>query len=334
MNIPEGAQTVSIEGNDLKSAVAAAAEQLGIETKFVGHKVDLSHFRSKTGGMIPRTTVKIIAWQSEEEVASVAAPKGAKRDDGERRSRDRDDRGDRRERRGRDRDRDRGDRRGRDRDRDRGERRDRDDKSRRRGAEEAATEASDYAAAWMSALLGHLDLQGTVTGTGSDERVHLALQIEGKAGRLIGKRGATLRSVRKLLKSAIDKQYGELELDVDVNDDRPRDNNRDSDRGEKKGRGRGRNRRGGREDRGRYPEEKLTALANKAAAKAAETGQTITINLELNSYDRRIVHMAIADIDNVDSRSEERTSVDGDGNEVTVKFVQVIPAASSDEGEE
>lgn len=186
----------------------------------------------------------------------------------------------------------------------------------------------------MSTLLGHLDLEGTVVGTGSDERVHLALTIEGKAGRLIGKRGATLRSVRKLLKSALEKHYGELELDVDVNDDRPRDNDRDSDRGDKK-RGRNRrNRRGRGDDRGRYPEEKLTALAEKAAAKAIETGQTITINLELNSYDRRIVHVAVADVDGVESRSEERTSVDPDGNEVTMKFVQVIPAGGDAGSEE
>ena len=110
MSIPEGASTISVEGSDLKSAIAAAATELGVESKFVGHKLDLSHFRSQTGGMIPRDTVKIIAWQSETEVKSVAAPKGArKRDDG-----------DREERRGRDRD--RGERRGRDRgDRDRGD---------------------------------------------------------------------------------------------------------------------------------------------------------------------------------------------------------------------
>lgn len=330
MQVPEGAKTVSIEGNDVKSAIATAAEQLGVETKFVAHKVDLSHFRSETGGMIPRDTVKIIAWQSDEEVGSVAAPARSSRKDRDDRD-DRGDRGERRERRSRDRkDRDdRRDKRGRNDRGDRGDRgdrrsRDRDDRSRRRGAEEGTTEASDFATAWMSTLIGHLGLEGNVVGTGSDERVHLALTIDGKAGRLIGKRGATLRSVRKLLKGALEKHYGELELDVDVNDDRPRDNDRDRDRGDKKSRGR-RGRRGRSEDRGRYPEEKLTALAEKAAAKAIETGQTITINLELNSYDRRIVHVAVAEVDGVESRSEERSSVDSDGNEVTVKYVQVIP---------
>lgn len=357
MSIPEGIETITAEGGDLKSAVAAAAEQLGVETNFVGHKLDLSHFRSATGGMVPRDTVKIIAWKSESEVKSVAAPARAprKRDDDEdgggereeRRSRgrkERSDRGDRDDRRSRDRDdrrgrgRDRGDRGDRgDRDdrRSRGKDRDRDEKPRRRGAEAEATEASDYAAAWMETLLGHLGLEGTVTGTGSDDRIHLDLKIDGKAGRLIGKRGATLRSVRRLLKGALENHHGEFELDVDVNDDRPRNEERssdDDDGGRKRGRGRGRrDRRDRGGDKGKYPEEQLTELAVKAAAKARQTGQTITITLDLNSYDRRVVHVAIADEDGVRSQSEERTVTDDDGNERTVKYVQVIPA---DDGEE
>jgi hypothetical protein len=71
-------------------------------------------------------------------------------------------------------------------------------------------------------------------------------------------------------------------------------------------------------EKSRYPEAKLRALARRAAEKAAETGKAITINLELNSYDRRIVHMEVAEIDGVGSRSEERE----DG----VKIIQVYPA--------
>ena len=185
----------------------------------------------------------------------------------------------------------------------------------------------------MSGLLGFLELDGQVTGTGSDERVHLDLKIEGRAGRLIGKRGATLRSVRKLLKAALEKHHGQFELDVDVNDDRPRNEERsercDEDGGRKRRRSRSRNRRGS--EKGRYPEEKLVALAEKAVAKAIETGQTITVQLDLNSYDRRVVHMTVAEHDGVESRSDERTDVDADGNETTVKYVQVIPANAGEE---
>jgi len=57
-------------------------------------------------------------------------------------------------------------------------------------------------------------------------------------------------------------------------------------------------------------------LAQRAAEKAIETQRSVTINLELNSYGRRIVHVTIADIDGVSTTSEER-----DG----VKVVQVVP---------
>ena len=337
MSIPEGANTVTTEASDLKSAVAAAATELGIEPNFVAHKIDLSHFRSETGGMVSRDTVKIIAWQTENEQKSlVAPPRKPRSDDDDRPRRDRDDRRgrdrDRDERRGRGRDRDERRGRGRDRDERRGRDRDRGERK-RKGAEEGTTDASDFAAAWLQTLLEHLELEGTVTGTGSDERVHLDVVISGRAGRLIGKRGATLRSIRRLLQLALDKNHTEgLTLDVDVNDDRPKEEARaeSDDRGDRR---RGRNRRGRRDDRGKHPEEKLTALAQRAAEKALETNQTITIQLELNSYDRRIVHVAIAEIDGVESRSEERTVTDDDGNESVKKFVQVVVAEGGDDGD-
>jgi predicted RNA-binding protein Jag len=107
-----------------------------------------------------------------------------------------------------------------------------------------------------------------------------------------------------------------------------RDDRRDgrsSDRGERRDdRGdRRRDDRGGRDDRrekggGTYPEDKLQEIARRAAEKAISTGKPITINLQLNSYDRRIVHLEIAEIKGVDSQSVIKDDV---------KFVQVVPAA-------
>ena len=352
MNIPEGTEPISVEGGDLKSALISASETLGCDAKNVAHKLDLSHFRNASGGMRPMSTVKIFAWQTEEDMSAniVSAPKREARSDdrgdrpersdrGDRpersdrggRSRDRDDRGGRgrddRGGRGRDdrggRSRDRDDRGGRD--RDRGERRE------RKGAEEGTTEASDYVAAWFETLLGHMDLKGTVTGTGTDERIHVDIKIDGRAGRLIGRRGITLRGIRHLLGVTLARHHGEFILDVDVDDDRPADDRKprreaSEDRG---GRSRDRNRgrsRDREEEKGRYPEDKIRALAARAAEKAASTGQTITINLELNSYDRRLVHMEVAEHDGVASQSEEREVKDDDGNVTITKYVQVIPA--------
>jgi hypothetical protein len=64
MNIPEGAATVTAEAADLKTAIAGAAQQLGLHPNQVDYKLDMSHFRSPTGLSLARSTVRIVAWGS------------------------------------------------------------------------------------------------------------------------------------------------------------------------------------------------------------------------------------------------------------------------------
>ena len=368
--IPEGAATAAGEGADLVTAIEGVAKELEISPEEVAYKLDLAHFRSGLGISMAKQTVRIIGWKGDKKKALPKASdnsgereerprrdrddrrsggrdddrRGGDRDD--RRGGDRDDRrgGDRDDRRGGDRDdrrsRDRDDRRGRDRDdrrgRDRDDRRDGERRERKARSQEPMegepTEASKFAVEWFSTLLGFMDVTGTVTGIGNDERVRVTIEAD-KAGRIIGKRGSTLRAIRQVLGTALNVKFGDLIIDVDVADNRPegerrerndrRDDRRRGDRGDRNDR----NDRGDRDDRrgrGRrdseasgHPPAKLEALAKRAAEKAIEAQKTITINLELNSYDRRIVHMAVAEIDGVDSRSEER-----DGK----KFIQVVPA--------
>jgi len=325
MQIPEGKQTVTAEGGDLRSAIATAASELSIHPSQVDHKLDLSHFRSELGTSVSKSTVKIIAWESGRDIDEAPPKKERKKssrsdDDGGGRGRG-DDRK-RRSSRGSGRSGGRGSGRsgGRSGGRGRGSGR-RDDRrggrSERRGAADGETEASEFAAEWFEATLKFMNVDGEVTATGDDERVHVAVSAE-RAGRVVGKRGATLRAIRHLLGLAIEQQFGEHIIDVDVGDDRPRDERSSRDRDDRKERRRGRGNRRGRESK--HPEEKLRALARRAADKAIETGQTITINLKLNSYDRRLMHLEISDIDGVDSHSEEREE-DGD----LVKYIQVIP---------
>ena len=156
-----------------------------------------------------------------------------------------------------------------------------------------------------------------IVGTGSETRVHVHLDVE-RAGRIVGKRGTTMKAIRHLLGLALE-NHGGPELDVDVNDPRPKEA-----RGRDRERRRDEGTRGG--DRGRRPAgksahepETLQLLAQKAGQKALETGRTITLNLALNSYDRRIVHVEVATIDGVES-----TSIEKEGE----KYVQVAPVAS------
>lgn len=321
--IPEGAETVSVEGVDVRSAVTAAAEKLDIDPKRVGYKLDLSHFRSEVGGSVSRTTVKIIAWAKPEgaeppEVIATPAPerkpKRSRRDD--------DDRGDR-ERKPK-------------KSRSKPKRRDDDDIS-SDGDDDALgiTDASKYAEAWFKDVVKHIDAEvEELQVTGNDERVRIWIKAN-KAGRIIGRRGATLGAIRHLLALAL-QEYGDLIVDVDIADDRKKDSGRSKGRGRddrssrrSKGRDRSdRSDRGDRDDRrkggrskgkgSKFSEEKLQAVARRAAEKALETGRPITVNAPLNSYDRRIVHLEVSEIDGVESQSIVK-----DGT----KYVQILPEA-------
>ena len=296
--IPEDAKTVTAEGNDIKAALAVAAEALGVAARDVGYKLDLSHFRNATGGSVPRTTVKVVAWHqpapegAAEEPAAESAPAEAAPAAEERKPRTPDE-----------------------------------------GLED--TDASAFSAEWFTGLLGLMGLEGTAVAKGDDTRVQVVVNVD-KAGRLIGRRGSTLSAVRHLHKIALKDKFGELELDVEVDDprgsERPR-RGRDRDRDDRRGGRDRKERRGGRDRRDRrgrdgdrrdrrggsseYSDEKLQLLAQKAAAKAIESGKAITIKREFNSYARRIIHMTVADEEGVESRSIEK-----DG----VKYVQVAPA--------
>jgi predicted RNA-binding protein Jag len=182
-----------------------------------------------------------------------------------------------------------------------------------KGPEEGTTEASDFAQAWLSKLMEYMEIEGDVVATGSDERVHICVSAKERAGRLIGRRGATLASIRQILALALEK-HGDLTIDVDVEDNRSDGGEKREDRNDNR-----RDRDGGNrnQERGpRYSDEKLQALAKRAAEKAVETERAVTINLDLNSYGRRIVHLTIAEIEGVSTVSEER-----DGR----KVVQVVP---------
>ena len=320
MSIPEGAATVTAEAGDLRKAIAAAAEELGLVPSQVDYKLDLSHFRSTTGVSVSRSTVKIVAWSSgrdpeaEPEKPARKSESSDAGDDGD--AKPRRERKPRKPRRGSD-----------------------EDDAPMKGAAGGTTEASEWAQGWFTKVLEFMSLEGEVVATGDEERVHLRVKVD-KAGRLIGRRGATLGAIRHLLGQGLANKFGEFTVDVDVADDRDdreprgRDRDRDRDRGgrsrdRKRGGRRERDdrRRGGRRrssEKGKYPEEKLQQLARRAASKAKESGQTITIKLGLNSYDRRVVHVEISEIDGVDSQSEERTITDDDGLESTVKYIQVF----------
>lgn len=296
--------TVTAEGRTVNEAVAKAAEALGIDAAMVDHKIDISHFRNEDGRVIPRDTVKIIAKAGDPEEMKARAAKRKAQLEAAANSRDRDDRRD--DRRGGRYDRD--DRRGRGRDRDdrRPRRRERDE----RPAYDGDDSGAQAGKAWLEGLFGHMGVEATLKARAVAEN-EAVIDIDSPSARhLVGRRGSNLRAIRALFGAVMERtgQTGwSYELNVEGGRDRDRDDRRDRrDRDDRRG-----------DRRSDRDMDKLKKLARRLADEAVRTGESVRIRRELNSYERRAVHVTLADHDGVKTQSE------GEGHHKTVLIIPV-----------
>ncbi|MBL8614955.1 MAG: hypothetical protein JNM72_05025 [Deltaproteobacteria bacterium] len=351
----EAANTVTAEGRTVRAAVELAAAELGVDFSRVAHKLDASHFRGPDGRPRAVDTVKVIAWvrEGEPEPAPRPAPREDRRDDrrDDRRERDerpaRDDRRERDERPARDEHRERPRR-----DRDEREpRRDRDEREPRRErrpeAPAALTEgpASAAAKAWVETLLQGMDVEGSVRAGVHEGSDLVEVFIDSPSARhLVGRRGITLHAIRHLLEAAMSAEHSSWRFDISVDggdrgpreerfDERPRrddrgdrgdrgDRPRRDDRGDRGDRPRRDDRGGDRRDDRRASDrdiDKLRGLARRLAEEARDTGKPVRFRKEMNSYERRMVHMELQDFPGV------RTESEGDGQ---MKTIVILPAGA------
>jgi predicted RNA-binding protein Jag len=173
---------------------------------------------------------------------------------------------------------------------------------------------------WMEGLLSKMSIEATlkVDVTGDNQAT---LSIDSPSARhLVGRQGSNLRAINDLLTAAMKKDYADWQVRIDVQggerrerrdddrgdrgdrrDRRDRGDRRDRrDRGERRER---RDRRDGGDHRSERDVEKLKALARRLAEEAVESGEPVHIRRELNSFERRVVHMVIAELDGVESES-------------------------------
>lgn len=269
-------QTIAAEGSTLEEALQQAATALGVSPSMVEYKFDLAHFRSAAGRAIGVDTVRVIAWASSGNKPGKPA------------------------------------------------------------STPANTAGTTAAKAWLETLLQHMGMKGEVftsLGRGGENRGILLIKSP-DARFLVGRQGATLQAIVELLEAAMAIQQPDWQFRVDVDSgDRPERGERPDrgdrpergdrpDRGERRdfeGRGRREDRRGpprrdgpsddrggpGADDRRRTEQdlEKLRRLALRLAAEVARTGEPTEIHRELNSYERRVVHMAVSEVEGVASES-------------------------------
>ncbi len=197
-----------------------------------------------------------------------------------------------------------------------------------------------------------MGLEGSVRGAVDprSDRDQVEVFIDSPAARhLVGRRGVTLRAIRLLLEAAMADEFGNTSFELSIEggdrrrdeDDRGRSRERMDDRGPRRDdrrddRGPRRDDRGPRrddrrDDRGprrddRGPRnddrrsdrdiDKLRSLARRLAEEAMSTGEPVRFRKEMNSYERRVVHMELSDMTGV------RTESEGDGS---LKFMVIIP---------
>ncbi len=270
-------QTVVAEGRTVRDAVLKAAELLGVAPAQVQHKLDLSHFRTPDGRVRPVDTVQVIAWIGAAAPAPASAPAAPRAPAAD--------------------------------------------------AGPALDNSGALAAAeWTRTLLGHMGVDGMVRSRVNGEKRGEVRIDSAHARHLVGRRGTTLRAIRDLMAAGLQGAHEgwtfELSVEGGREDDRPRDDRpRDDRRDDRRRDDRPRDDRrdgGGRDSGGRSDRDAqaLRRLAVRLAREAIETGEPVRFRRELNSFERRVVHMAVSEVPGVRSESE------GDG---AMKNIVLIP---------
>lgn len=170
----------------------------------------------------------------------------------------------------------------------------------------------EAARAFLAELVAKMDIEARVAVRVRPDQ-HADLRIDSEKARfLVGKQGRTLKAIRHLLAESVGRDYPDWTYHLEVSGgDRDRDDRgggRERERDDRRG-GRGRDRdrddRGGGRGRERSDAdvESLKRLGRKVALHVKATGQAEVIRKRLNSFERRVVHLAVKEIDGIGSQS-------------------------------
>jgi spoIIIJ-associated protein len=144
----------------------------------------------------------------------------------------------------------------------------------------------------LERLLLGMNIATTIEGKVKGERLFLNIKGDG-SGLLIGRHGQTLDALQYIVRRIVGKQVGKRQLVVvDTEDYRER------------------------------RRETLEKLARRMGEKARSTGKIVILQ-EMNSRDRRIVHLALKDDRELETKSE------GEGE---LKIIKIIPRSRGERG--
>jgi spoIIIJ-associated protein len=131
----------------------------------------------------------------------------------------------------------------------------------------------DQARQALSGLLEHMGIAAQVEASEAED--HVLLEVRGEeTGLVIGKKGATLDAIQYLVNKMVARGEGPRKpIYVDAEGYRAR------------------------------RAESLQELAHKLAAKARKTGRPVAVD-PMSPADRRVMHIALADVEGLTTRSE------------------------------
>ena len=195
--------------------------------------------------------------------------------------------------------------------------------------DKASIEGAHAARDYVANLLKKMEVEGSVSVTvDGDHKATIRIDSP-RARHLVGRKGVTLYAITDLLVATLARgEHADWQVRIEVEGGRDRDDDRgdrrdrrdrrDDDRGDR------RERRGRRDDdrRSKKNPEKLKKLALRLAQEAIDTGESVKLRQELNSFERRIVHMELSDFEGVTTESV------GDGS---FKHVVIHPAGGGEE---
>ena len=279
-------ERISAEGHTLEDALKEASDRLQVDPSLLDFDYDLEHFRTESGRNRPVETVKISAWKASEESLAKKKADAAKRRESDKRSSS-----------------------------NRGEPERREEYV---PAEGESMEGAESAKAWLQTLSQLLEIEATV-----DYKLRAANTAEmqmtsEQGGRLVGRRGSSLQSILLLFRAAMEKDHPDWSYTIEVNGGQPRE------RGGRSSERRPSERRSARGKLGQKDIKDLENLAQKLTRKVIKANRALVIRQNFNSFERRVIHMAVKEIEGVVTES----FVD-DG----VKRIRILPE-SSETGEE
>ena len=272
-------EKINIEAQSINEAKNIAAQQLQVEVSQISYEIDRSHFRTDAGKSVGKETIKVfVSIKSEDEIAEESAKNKNRQVKSKREPREKTDR--------------------------------------RSEGPKIESEAGVWAAKFLSELIEKMGITAEVDyriKERSRENVINLVVKSSQGGRLVGRRGSSLRKIKYILNMAKVKLHPEYDFFIDILSE---DGKKRNERGNQKNKySNQRQRLGEREI------EKMKKMARKVGTKVSEDQKAVVITKLLNNFERKIIHEVISEMEGVVTESFN----DAEG----IRRIRIYPESNS-----